>query len=293
LIRRFFRIAPPYYIAILGYFTLALLQGSDQLAYFTADRVLANVFLVHGFYPAGINNVVPGGWSIGTEFAFYVIFPIVFQLTEYFRSRWQTPGVIAILSAISLVSLSVLIGISAISGIGVTNNTFLYYNLLNQLPVFLLGIFLFHVLRSGRVEKLKSSAIMLAGLCICGIMVFYWKKKFLFSFVLIPSLAGGAFFFLALLWSRVNGLNFSFLRKAGKLSYSMYLIHFVFSWPIAGFLYPYLSSWLPREELKFAVLYIGAVSATYFFAFFSEKFIEGPGIRLGNHLVTRLQQKYS
>ncbi len=87
-IRRYFRIAPLYYLGILIYFGRALIEaangivGRTLLEDYSLANVAANVLLVHGFYPPANNTVVPGGWSIGTEVAFYAIFPTIFYLAS-------------------------------------------------------------------------------------------------------------------------------------------------------------------------------------------------------------------
>ena len=83
-IRRFFSIAPLYYLGITLYFIIEITKGfvSHDIndSQYSLVNVLANVFFVNGFYPPANNNIVPGGWSIGTEFAFYAIFPATLWL---------------------------------------------------------------------------------------------------------------------------------------------------------------------------------------------------------------------
>jgi peptidoglycan/LPS O-acetylase OafA/YrhL len=80
-IRRFFRIAPLYYIGILYY----LWQDGFGSRYWLSDQelvttanILSNIFFVHGFNPYWMNSVVPGGWSIAVEMLFYCIAPLLF-----------------------------------------------------------------------------------------------------------------------------------------------------------------------------------------------------------------------
>ena len=42
--------------------------------------VLLNMVFLHALSPTAINNVVPGGWSIGVEMLFYMIAPLLFFL---------------------------------------------------------------------------------------------------------------------------------------------------------------------------------------------------------------------
>ena len=65
LIRRFFRVAPLYYVAIVGYFLaesnthiLALIRMPYSLYNF--ETITANILFIHGFILSANNNIVPG-----------------------------------------------------------------------------------------------------------------------------------------------------------------------------------------------------------------------------------------
>ena len=82
-IRRIFRVAPLYYIAII-YF---LFQDGLGPRYWLGDasgitvwNILSNIFFIHGINPYWINSLVPGGWSITDEVMFYSILPILFYM---------------------------------------------------------------------------------------------------------------------------------------------------------------------------------------------------------------------
>ena len=82
-LRRFFRIAPLFWLAMVFYWTCPQSMppgwyrewvGTDvQPSYF----VLTALFL-HGWHPFSFNCIVPGGWSIAVEMTFYVFFPLLF-----------------------------------------------------------------------------------------------------------------------------------------------------------------------------------------------------------------------
>lgn len=73
---RFFRIAPMFY-------TAASWAGWRQVTPIPPtgwDMTLTLLFL-HGFNPHGIDNVVPGGWSIACKATFYIIFPLLLSFS--------------------------------------------------------------------------------------------------------------------------------------------------------------------------------------------------------------------
>jgi len=86
-IKRFFRIAPLYYtaIAIYGLISWGVLRSGYENAWVLGTHssadILLNVLFLHALSPSAINNVVPGGWSIGVEMLFYLLAPLIFFFT--------------------------------------------------------------------------------------------------------------------------------------------------------------------------------------------------------------------
>lgn len=71
LIRRYFRLAPLFIFALV---LMLLLQPSpSSILYLLA----VNASLTFGFANPGSSSLLTGGWSIGIEFVFYLIFPFM------------------------------------------------------------------------------------------------------------------------------------------------------------------------------------------------------------------------
>ncbi len=83
-VRRFFRIAPLFWLAAIFYtaqhWASLTTHGPTTVSPAT---FIATLFFVHGWNPVSVNTVVPGGWSIGAEFMFYLCIPVLFR---YIRS---------------------------------------------------------------------------------------------------------------------------------------------------------------------------------------------------------------
>lgn len=70
-IKRIFRIAPLFYVII---FVMLLIQHIDL------NKLLLNLTLTFGMSPR--TGIVWGGWSVGVEIMFYVLFPVLMLLAN-------------------------------------------------------------------------------------------------------------------------------------------------------------------------------------------------------------------
>lgn len=294
-IRRFFRIAPVYYLGLLGYFLFELLLYWNKTGLITIPNkytflnVLTNVFFVHGFYPPANNTIVPGGWSIGTEMAFYVVFPFLFFYCNKKASFSLKTGIVQLFLVV-LFSQLLLFLICLFTGYSVENNGFVYYNLINQFPVFCVGI-LFYFLEQNAVFKKNWKFDALAFVTLTAVNLILWKSDLKNVFSIIPIIAALSFVFLISVFRKNDKLNFNFLVKIGTVSYSMYIIHFVLL-NFSGSLSTKLSGIVNKNILLVALFSI-TVFVTFLLAMLSEKFIEKPFIELGRKLINKLKQTES
>ena len=291
-IRRFFRIAPLYYVAMIAYFLaesnmhiLALIKM--PYSQYNFETIVANVLFLHGFVPSANNNIVPGGWSIGTEMAFYLLFPLLFSLCDRAYKQY------GIISLYGLVGISILLNISVqlmlhqFLEIELNDNSFIYYNLINQLPVFLLGItiFFYHHYTIPIQLSIPVQIAIFTAITIIGIILLPLKQQWLIA-ASIPVIAGISFVFLVNILRELNYSNI-FLTEVGQVSYSMYIFHFMFAW----YLVPGIGLALKKGILP-ELLLVGSIvlvtQLTFAVAKISQKYIESPGIRAGKVLATKL-----
>ena len=299
IVKRFFRIAPPYYLGIIGYFVVDTIVSFETTGTFshalvqryTSTNILANFFLVHGFVPSAYNNIVPGGWSIGTEVAFYVIFPVLFIIIDKFIKSRICKAVLC-LAIFLLISILTDCIIYFIAGVRVKNNNFLYCNLFNQLPVFVVGICYYFIWKTNRLSF--SASINFAFFIIISIIALtLWQiGNTSFLYVIIPFLAGLSFIFLIEVFRKISCINSRFLMKIGRVSYSAYLIHFIFVHWTANRIATGIVKVFGRE-LTFITSYFIIVSFTILFAVVSERLIERFSINLGNWICARFLMRKS
>jgi peptidoglycan/LPS O-acetylase OafA/YrhL len=291
-IRRFFRIAPLYYFGIVLYFFVWALRSFVEDGKFlkpegyTAQNIMANIVFVHGFYPPANNSIVPGGWSIGTEMAFYVIFPMLFYIIDLLAARFSVKIVIWFSVLIFTVNIAAQVLIMDITKQDIQNNSFLYYNLLNQLPVFSLGITLHFMERAGYFANYSDffNVIMFSAITIFLLSI--WNSQLPLIYAVIPYISGISFIFLYLLFQRNQAINHLVLRRIGELSYSIYIFHFVVI-VIANLIYKRYLTEL-NDVIVLIFLFCFTVFFTFLIAQISERLIEKPGIVLGKILTSKL-----
>ena len=83
--KRYLSIAPIYILFILFYQIISYYIATFNVEPFykishNPLSILANIFLLNGLDYQAFNNIVPGGWFIGTIFLFYLLFPLIYKL---------------------------------------------------------------------------------------------------------------------------------------------------------------------------------------------------------------------
>src|SRR5438128_311233 len=101
-LRRFFRIAPLFWIAIVFYLLLTRGRGITNFAPdgVSVSDVLLTFFFLHWSSVTACNSVVPGGWSIAVEMQFYLLFPLLIQLFRRSNGPLLVYGLIALTNVI-------------------------------------------------------------------------------------------------------------------------------------------------------------------------------------------------
>lgn len=217
-IRRFFRIAPLYYIAIFYYLW--------QIRYFAGDNptisaanIVSNFAFLHGFSPYWINAIVPGGWSVGVEMTFYCLLPILFMLIKNSRQAWYFTLVAL---ALRYVLLYYFRNHPLIDDHRLWSQ-YLFYYLPGQLPIFSLGIVCYFMIYE-RDKPQLSSKHFFWGFCIIGICLAV-KADMIFS----PLFNFGLAFLLLVLATEHYHPRMLFnpvFKFIGQISYTIYLTHF-------------------------------------------------------------------
>jgi len=293
-VRRLFRIAPVYYLGIIGYFIFRFILNYLKFGQFIVPEqysllnIMANVIFINGVYSPANNNIVPGGWSIGTEMLFYLVFPFFMLMI----SRILTKKIFII--SLPLVTVSISSIILIVSGYSVENNEFIYYSILNQSSVFTVGIslFLLHTHHSHIVSNIKSISLFFLFIGFSGISLYIgWINPVTQAFIVIPFFSAISFAFLIEAFKRINGNKGRLLQQIGQRSYSMYIIHFIFAHQVSGIINKYVLIGLIGVELSLIVSYLITVIATYSLAGISSRYVESYFIGVGKGVIDKFSKK--
>lgn len=288
-IRRFFRIAPVYYFGIILYFILSIILGNVWNKSNDFLDIIVNIFFLNGLVPSSNNNVVPGGWSIGTEILFYAIFPLIYHLFVKAQDKFKNfylvfPFLVSILSlTIQVVFYNINKNPEYFS-----SNTFIYYSILNQLPVFCVGISFFYYFMNKAVDrwisKFNCSIMFIIFTMISGLVLYKGSNVSIFYINIFPLASAISFVYLFMLIHQMNLVKPNVFSKIGVLSFSSYIIHFSFTFYLIKFLSKNVLDIFP-VDIQLVILYFVTVLLTYIIAKIIYKTIEINGLKVGKKII--------
>ena len=88
--RRFWRIYPPYFVALVVF---TLLNINDFMNPAGVKQVVTHLFMVYNFFPDTLFGINTAFWSLAVEMQFYLLYPLLLVL----RRRWSL-GVITFIA---------------------------------------------------------------------------------------------------------------------------------------------------------------------------------------------------
>lgn len=285
-IRRFFRIAPMYYLGICYY----LLQDGLGPRYWLGDashisygNILSNFTFLHGFNPYWITSLVPGGWSIAVEMTFYALVPLLFT----YLTTLNRAFLFFISTLLVRAVLHVFLADHPLISSFFLWSQYLYFYFPAQLPVFALGILMYFIVVEKEMEILSGKLLLL----FCGIMLFQFSTGII---LLLPKhiLFGIAFLLLGVALSRYR---FSLLvnpviNYIGKISYSMYLIHFAVLYWLSHF---HLVDFFTHGLLNYLARFLLVIGCSVVISTLTYRLIEVPLQDVGKRLIKFLEQNNS
>jgi len=281
-IRRFFRIAPLFYLSIIAnYIWVVLIARNPPLS--LAAYASGFTFLF-GLHPSTINTIAPAGWSVAVEAIFYAVFPIMaLFITDLGRAL-----ALASVSTLACFIVCYRINLHPLAALPSEYLHFTWFPV--EFPVFTFGFVGFFVWRDLGLQSARSGKT--ASLCLLGLAMFITCASFPpTNYRLYINSLSFVFLILALSLHPWRILVNPVTALIGRLSFSIYLIH------------PYLREaasaaldWLEHRSsltlygtwvgltVNFSVFLFGSLSI----AAITYNLIEMPGIALGRKIIGRL-----
>ena len=276
LVKRFFRIAPLYYL-MLGYVVW-------RVGFPGWEAFLANVTFTFNLFPGLEQGVVFAGWSVGVEMIFYLVLPGLLLLL---RSRVA----FALLFVAATILSVVLWRLTAASP--ALHENFAYYSLVGNLPAFAAGLFAYRVFmaldakprRAVANAGLAAAFVLLLALAVTDPLELHWRASGLyFAAWALP-------FAVLCLWQALYPgrlMRMSPTQWLADRSFSVYLLHPV----VLAVLrrgYELLVAWgVPNGTWLYPGCVVGALFALLAAAEITYRCVELPGIALGRRIAARI-----
>lgn len=274
--KRFFRLAPLYWCAILFWHIIYVIDKSRVVTYFMTEHdfaaVFLNILLLNGIFVHGNNTVVPGGWYVGAIFLFYVLVPIIIKGIS---RLWEKCPLVAVgMPALCFCCLYLinyaLFRISFLSQI--SSILVIQYSVFFQLPSLLLGVNLWFEFTDDKGGWKISNIWLVIGIIffVCtGLYSTYVNYNF-------NQITWGylSYFFIIFVSRHYSLLEKSkisiIISKLGVISYEFFLVHLFFTIAVlpivAKILLKYVNecmAYIMSLTLTFIFSYIGALCIHY------------------------------
>lgn len=281
IIRRFFRIAPMFYVAIIIYCII----GGLSKSYWAPNGIEwwfipVTVMFLHGFHPETITSIVPGGWSIAVEMMFYLLFPYLFTYISSIRKVTLLFFASIFLYVINKILAPIIF--SYPPEIKYLESSFTYFNFFGQFPVLVIGIICYYILRSKIVSRWN---LPIGGLLfLISTYVFCYPVKWMPHHIV----SGVIFLLIALFLANwpIRLLVNQFTTTIGKLSYSMYLNHFLVLIFLSKFRDPLIFS---NPDYRSLFHFFVTVFLTASISYITYVHIEKPFIKIGKNLINKYE----
>lgn len=291
-IRRFFRIAPLFYVLLL----VSWLRDASRGVYHPWSSVLYNLTFTFNFVPGEETSFVWAGWTLGVEMVFYVVFPLLFRF------------VTSVERAVLCLALSIGLAFAYPSlaawapPLALLANTFGHFGFFTMLPLFAAGMLAFHLHRrpvagaadgrsaEGRsVDHRRLSLTLLISAAVAYRVLLLlpgWAPFEVVLFMQAPIFVALLLSLSMVAWPLLVNRVTVFL---GTISYSLYLNHSLVLWVLGP-----LFQWVYRQPVifvtvRFAICAAIALASTVAVSWVTYRWIEQPGVRLGQWLVARRQ----
>lgn len=304
-VRRYFRLAPAYYLCLFlvvalapvylgGYTHLrqlnpALWQGDwvydPARTNYTAGNLLLHVSFLFGLFPTYSFSTFLPDWSLSLEMQFYVVFPFIYLAMKRFGTG-KTAVVLALFSYAFMWIFN-----QAVAA-GKANFFFEPSMLFFKLPIFLAGVLIYRAASTSTTSNWHRITYVLLALLMCANLGDIYHGQVIYLVFLVALMAVMAVPYRPIA-RHLNVLEMvcrsRIVTFMSDVSYSVYLFHGLFLAIVGSQIG--MSAKNSGWPLVIGTLAIWAavIVLTYAFSFLVFRFVELPGIALGKIIVGRFR----
>ncbi len=266
-IRRFFRIAPMYYIGIIFY---KFIFAKD---YTINAGLFENILFIHWIDPRyyDSNQIMPGGWSITTEFAFYMLVPILFR---YITSLNKAITAFLLSIVVSKILRAIMHRVYPLA-----DELYFRLNPTNLLPVFFVGIILYFIII--KKDKYNFDVFHLIFLSI----LIFWQVEF--GFIMQEHYYIALMFGLLILGTSARiykMFNNEALKLIGRVSFSLYVSHFFVLWLLRD---NHLTTFTGNNLVDCVIRMLLTFSGGFVLSYPLYHLVEKPFIKMGKQIINK------
>ncbi len=223
------------FITLIYKIIVAIVKDQNILQAINPIGIVINALFLNGLVPIeSINNqVVFGGWFIGTLFILYMLFPLMYKIFSSKKTWWNKTKIYLFPIIVCLISAIIMGGIFVLDLFS-SYKFFAYASFINQVCAFVFGFVLFELYQTIKIKKVKLSFIksLICAIGAIGLWVFFPLAKNVIVVVLVALATLYMFCFLFNNAFTKDNLDsdviMRFLAKSGRISVGIFYTHIFF-----------------------------------------------------------------
>jgi len=282
-LRRFFRIAPLFYVWIVLYCIRDKIVFDDV---HSLGEIARSVFFVLNLFPGHEQGFVWASWTIGVEMLFYALFPAIFWFADKIGKAVALFLAALLVRSVWLTCVSHLVSDQQVAA------TYYNFSLLHHLPSFAFGVVLYRIYRLldfNRAQKLGTGEMLIATFGVAWLSVAYGFIQIdTFEGLTLEAATYGILLIGLAIKSPVLFVN-RVTRFYGKISYSVYLSHATTLFLLSR-VFAVIYERFPDVTIAYLLSLTLGLAIVTTLSYFTYRYIETPGNNAGRAVIRWLQK---